>query len=46
MCNADSLYDSKSFDTAIGLGRGVGKRGRDVGVVDVCISGCMSVGLW
>ena len=33
VCNAASLNDSKSSDTAIGLGRGVGKRGRDVGVV-------------
>ena len=33
VCKAESLDDSKSSDTAIGLGSGVGKRGRDVGVV-------------
>ena len=30
-CKAESLDDSKSSDTAIGLGRGVGKRGREEG---------------
>ena len=30
-CKAESLDDSKSSNTAIGVGRGVGKRGRGCG---------------